>query len=70
MNGGMEAVYDDVPEPIRFIIAPVVMTCGAMFGAVARSHQASVGEPVLLESDLYEGQHALFATGSSTARAG
>jgi len=53
--GGMEAIYDDVPEPIGFMkFAPVVTARGPMFGAAARSHQAGVGEPVLSESELYE----------------
>ena len=45
----------DVPEPIGFMkFAPVVAARGPMFGAAIRSHQASVGEPVLSESELYE----------------
>jgi len=55
MTGGMEAIYDDVPEPIGFMkFAPVVTARGPMFGAAIRSHQASAGEPVLSESELYE----------------
>jgi hypothetical protein len=55
LTGGMEAIYDDVAEPIGFMkFAPVVTARGPMFGAAARSHQASVGEPVLSESELYE----------------
>jgi hypothetical protein len=55
MTGGMEAIYDDVPEPIDFMkFAPVLTARGPMFGAAARSHQASSGEPVLSESELYE----------------
>ena len=55
MTGGMEAIYDDVSEPIGFMkFAPVVTARGPMFGAAARSHQASAGEPVLSESDLDE----------------
>jgi len=55
MTGGMEAIYDDVPEPIGFMkFAPVLTARGPMFGAAARSHQACVGEPVLSESELYE----------------
>lgn len=55
MTGGMEAIYDDVPEPIGLMkFAPVVTARGPMFGAAARAHQARVGEPVLSESDLYE----------------
>jgi Domain of unknown function (DUF4188) len=56
MAGGMEAIYDDVPEPIGFMkFAPVVTARGPMFGAATRSHQASAGDPVLSESELYEG---------------
>ena len=52
----MEAIYDDVPQPIGFMkFAPVLAARGPMFGAAARSHQVSVGEPVLSESELYEG---------------
>ena len=55
MRGGMEAIYDDVPEPIGFLkFAPAVTARGPMFGAATRSHQASAGEPVLSESELYE----------------
>ena len=34
--------------------APVVTARGPLFGAAARSHHASVGEPVLSETELYE----------------
>ncbi|HEY3973656.1 MAG TPA: DUF4188 domain-containing protein [Candidatus Sulfotelmatobacter sp.] len=55
MTGGMEAIYDDVPEPIGFMkFAPVGMARGPMFGAAARAHSAGGGEPVLSESELYE----------------
>ncbi len=55
MSGGMEAVYDDVPEPIGFLkFAPVVPARGSMFGAAARAHTAGGGEPVLTEAELYE----------------
>jgi hypothetical protein len=55
MSGGMEAIYDDVPEAIGFMkFASVVTARGPMFGAAARSHQASVGEAVLSESELCE----------------
>ena len=54
LQGGMEAIYDDVPEPIGFMkFAPVVEARGPMFGAAARSHQATVTEPVLSETELY-----------------
>ena len=55
MAGGMEAIYDDVPEPIGFLkFAPAVPARGPMFGAVARAHKAGGGEPVLSEAELYE----------------
>ncbi len=54
MKGGMEAVYDDVPEAIGFQkFAPVVQARGPMFGAVNRAHQTGGGEPVLSETELY-----------------
>ena len=54
LKGGMEAVYDDVPEPIGFMkFAPVLAARGPMFGASARAHQAGGGEPVLSETELY-----------------
>src|SRR6478672_5003139 len=37
MRGGMEAIYDDVTQPIGFMrFAPVVPARGAMFGAAHR----------------------------------
>jgi hypothetical protein len=55
ITGGMEAIYDDVPQPIGFMkFAPVLTARGPMFGAAARSHHAGTGEPVLSESELYE----------------
>jgi Domain of unknown function (DUF4188) len=54
LKGGMEAIYDDVAEPIGFMkFAPVVPARGPMFGASTRSHQADGGEPVLSETELY-----------------
>jgi len=54
MKGGMEAIYDDVPEPIGFLkFAPVVQARGPMFGAAARSHHEGVGKAVLSEAELY-----------------
>jgi len=54
MSGGMEAIYDDVPEPIGFMkFAPMVFARGPMFGAAARSHHEGVGEAVLSEAELY-----------------
>jgi Domain of unknown function (DUF4188) len=54
LSGGMEAIYDDVPEAIGFMkFAPVTAARGPMFGAGTRSHKAGGGEPVLSESELY-----------------
>ena len=53
-RGGMEAIYDDIPQPIGFMgFAPVVAARGPMFGAAARGEKAFAGEPVLSEQDLY-----------------
>lgn len=55
MCGGMEAIYDDIPQPVGFMrFAPVVSARGPMFGASARARQSHDREPVLSESDLYE----------------
>ena len=54
MRGGMEAIYDDLPQPIGFLkFAPAVPARGLMFGAAARSNHEAVGEPVLSEAELY-----------------
>lgn len=59
IKGGMEAIYDDVADPIGFMrFAPVVDARGAMFGAARRTRPAtpSDGAPadaVLSEKDLY-----------------
>jgi Domain of unknown function (DUF4188) len=54
-NGGMEAIYDDIPQPIGFAsFAPLVPARGPMFGAASRSDSASPSlPPVVSESDLY-----------------
>jgi hypothetical protein len=53
-RGGMEAVYDDVPEPIGFMrFAPVKPARGAMFGAAQRAANPHHAEPVVKEQDLY-----------------
>jgi hypothetical protein len=55
MRGGMEAIYDDIPQSVGFMrFAPVVPARGPMFGASARARQEHDREPVLSESDLYE----------------
>ena len=54
-RGGMEAIYDDVPQPLGFAaFAPVVPARGPMFGAASRSGTGAVGAPVLSEKELYE----------------
>jgi len=54
-NGGMEAVYDDIPQPIGFAhFAPVVEARGPMFGAAHRAKTPDAGAPVISEKELYE----------------
>ena len=53
-QGGMEAIYDDVPQPIGFMrFAPVVAARGPMFGAERRSAGRPDSEPVVSEAELY-----------------
>jgi hypothetical protein len=52
--GGIEAVYDDVPNNIGLMgFAPVVPARGPMFGAAARAEKQFGGRPVLTEEELY-----------------
>lgn len=54
MRGGMEAIYDDIPQPIGFLrFAPVLAARGPMFGAANRAGKGGGGTPVLSEQDLY-----------------
>ncbi|HEY1471908.1 MAG TPA: DUF4188 domain-containing protein [Candidatus Acidoferrum sp.] len=54
LRGGMEAIYDDVPQPIGFTsFAPVVPARGPMFGAAARGGKEFASQPVLSEKELY-----------------
>jgi len=54
MKGGMEAIYDDIVQPIGFLnFAPAIPARGAMFGAAHRTKQQAKLAPVLEESDLY-----------------
>lgn len=54
-RGGIEAIYDDVPENIGLLaFAPAAPARGPMFGAAARAEQEFGGVPVLSEADLYE----------------
>ncbi|MGD0127447.1 MAG: phenylacetaldoxime dehydratase family protein [Terriglobia bacterium] len=53
-RGGIEAVYDDVPENIGLMtFAPVVPARGPMFGAAARAEKEFGERPVLSEEELY-----------------
>jgi len=57
MRGGMEAIYDDIPQPIGMMrFAPLVPARGTMFSASHRAGtQVAGGEPVLNETELYSG---------------
>jgi hypothetical protein len=53
-QGGMEAIYDDVPASIGFAsFAPVVPARGPMFSAASRTALQSGTSPVVSEADLY-----------------
>jgi len=53
-QGGMEAVYDDIQQPIGFMrFAPVVEARGSMFGASSRGGLRHADAPVLTERELY-----------------
>ena len=57
-HGGMEAIYDDIPEPIGFMrFAPVIPARGGMFGASARVGYSHASTPVVSEQELYGGPH-------------
>jgi hypothetical protein len=54
MKGGMEAIYDDVPEPIGFLrFAPAEVARGPMFGAAHRAARQNEADPVVSEKELY-----------------
>jgi hypothetical protein len=54
MQGGMEAIYDDLPSPVGFMrFAPVYPARGPMFGAAHRAHRKYGGDPVVSENELY-----------------
>jgi len=54
MQGGMEAIYNDVAAPVGFMrFAPIKVARGTMFGAAQRIARASGAEPVVSETDLY-----------------
>ena len=54
MQGGMEAIYDDIPQPIGMMrFAPLKPARGPMFGAAQRAGKAPAEGPVRSETDLY-----------------
>jgi Domain of unknown function (DUF4188) len=54
MTGGMEAIYDDLPQPIGMLrFAPVVPARGPMFAAAHRAQKGNAAEAVVSENDLY-----------------
>jgi len=56
MRGGMEAIYDDMPDRIGLMsFLPIVPARGPMFGAMSRAgKEVAAPEPVLKETELYE----------------
>lgn len=55
VEGGMEAVYDDVPKPLGFgRFAPIQRARGPVFGSAARLGRSDYGRSVLSEADLYQ----------------
>ena len=54
MRGGMEAIYDDVAEPIGFLrFAPVKAARGPLFSAAQRAACPQQMEPLVTEQELY-----------------
>jgi hypothetical protein len=54
MQGGMEAIYDDVATPIGFLrFAPIHPARGTMFGAAHRAARPHAAEAVVTEEALY-----------------
>jgi hypothetical protein len=56
MRGGMEAIYDDVSQPVGFLhFAPVQPARGARFSARSRTGQGAAAPPPsgMSEADLY-----------------
>ena len=53
-RGGIEAIYDDVRQPIGMMrFAPLVSARGPMFGAAARAGRQFAVMPVMSEEELY-----------------
>lgn len=54
MQGGMEAVYVDVPRPVGLMrFAPIQPAQGSMFGAAQRAGVGNPDAPVISERELY-----------------
>jgi hypothetical protein len=54
MQGGMEAIYDDLPKPVGLMrFAPLKPARGPMFGAAHRAAQTHDAKPVVSEEELY-----------------
>jgi hypothetical protein len=54
MEGGIEAVYVDVPKQVGLMtFAPVVPARGPMFGAASRAKHGDASAAVISESELY-----------------
>jgi hypothetical protein len=54
MEGGMEAIYDDVPGAVGFMrFAPAQAARGTMFGAAHRVARGDGGDSVVSEDELY-----------------
>jgi hypothetical protein len=54
MQGGMEAIYDDVPGAVGFMrFAPTQVARDTMFGAAHRMSRADGGDAVVSEKELY-----------------
>jgi len=57
-RGGMEAIYDDIPEPIGFMrFAPVIRLAAGCSGRPARVGYSHASTPVVSEQELYGGPH-------------
>jgi hypothetical protein len=55
VKGGMEAVYDDVPEPLGFgRFAGIQRARGTMFGSASRLGRSEGGSPAVSETDFYK----------------
>lgn len=54
MQGGMEAIYDDIAKPIGFMrFAPIKIARGPMFGAAHRAGKPVDSDAVVSEKELY-----------------